>query len=301
MIEALEQSFRLILDLFVDGFVSLLAIAIAGPFLGALLVLRRMPLVGLAGPQLAGCGQAAAHWLFAWIVVQPGQTDAHPNSALQLFGAAVAVTVGLVAIGFASRDRRFLGVNAAIAWIVAIALQELFYLHSPFLHAAEQAAHHGQLLTVTPNQRNLVLVCAAVVIVVGGSLWRRLWITAFDADQGRLLGFSPRRALTATLLLLGGFCAVSTPAAGPLATLTLIVIPPAILRVATPSLAAFAPLSITAGLAGSIGGMLLACCEGVDWPPGPAITVCVIASSTGLALLLRLLRLVRRLMRIARS
>ncbi|MCA8942503.1 MAG: metal ABC transporter permease, partial [Planctomycetes bacterium] len=279
MIESLCEAWNLAIGLFFDGFVSLLAIALTAPLIGVLLVLRRMPLLGLAGPQLASCGRAGAIYVSALV----GGTEAthafEPGHGALVAGAVVAVTIGMLAIGVSSHERRFVGTRAGIAFVVAMALQDIFYLHSPPHPGLEEATHHGHLLTVDAVGRDLVLGCCAVTLAVCWSTWRRQWISAFDPDQARLLGLSVRRELVTTLLLVGGFCAVCAPIAGPLSVFTLTLVPPVFVRAASPSLASYAPLSIVAGLLGAVAAFVLACWEQVDWPPGPAVTLCVVASS----------------------
>ncbi len=85
------------------------------------------------------------------------------------------------------------------------------------------------------------------------------------------------------LLLYCGLCALCVPVVGPEVVLTLLLVPPAILRTATPSLAAYPILSAIAGLIGGAGAFVLSCAEGVDWPPGPAVVLCVVATSAVLA------------------
>ena len=86
MMQELLEALRLIRDHFADGFASLLAIAVVAPWLGVLLVLRRLPLLALAVPQMAGCGQAAAFFAFALLwTVDPAQPDRRcpPSHCLQ--------------------------------------------------------------------------------------------------------------------------------------------------------------------------------------------------------------------------
>lgn len=290
MMEAIQSSVDLIQELFLDGFLALLAVSIAAPFLGVLLVLRQMPVLGLAVPQVAGCGQAAMLFFFGLFTVADSAHPSEPNAILQVLGALMAVLIGILALVWLARDQKFLGVHACILFLIAIALRELFFLGSPYHKIAEESIQHGRLLTVDAAGRNQVLITCAVVVLLATIFWRRLWIPAFDPAQAQLLGLRPRRSLLATLLLLGATCALCVPVIGPEVVLTLMLVPAAILRSATPSLAAYPVLSIVAGLLGSAAAFVLACTEGVDWPPGPAVVVCVIASSGIFALALAAVR-----------
>ena len=294
MMQALQSSVELIQELFMDGFLALLAVSIAAPFLGVLLVLRQMPVLGLAVPQLAGCGQAAAFFFVALFTATDAAHPAEPDAIGQVLGALTAVLLGMLALVSFNRDPKFLGVHACILFLLAIALRELFLLGSTHQKAVEESIQHGRLLTVDAAGRNQVLATCAGVVLLTIALWRRLWIPAFDPAQAQLLGLPPRRSLLITLLLLGATCALCVPVVGPEVLLTLMLVPAAILRGATPTLAAYPLLAMVAGLVGSAGAFVLACAEGVDWPPGPAVVVCVLASSGVLALVLAVWRGRRR-------
>lgn len=289
MIDEILRSFELIRELFFDGFLALLAVAIAAPMLGILLVLRRMPLVGLAVPQMAGCGQAATYFVFGLVASGGAHGLAEPGAALQVAGSLAGVALGLAVLMLVTRDRRFLGVHAGVAFLVAIGLSEIFYLESPYESAVEQAIQNGRLLTVGAAGRNQVVACSLLVLVASIVAWRRLWVSAFDEDQARLCGLSPRRYVGLTLVLLGVFCALCVPVVGAEVVLAVLLIPLAVLRPFTPSLRAYAPLSICASVVGSVAAFVLACSEGIDWPPGATLVLCLLASSLLVAIFARLM------------
>ncbi|MCB9870052.1 MAG: metal ABC transporter permease [Planctomycetes bacterium] len=290
MMQELLEALRLIRDHFADGFASLLAIAVVAPWLGVLLVLRRLPLLALAVPQMAGCGQAAAFFAFAllWTVDQ-AQPEA-PGRALQMLGASAGVLVGLGALLWAGGDRRYLGAQAGILYLVARGAQQLLYLESPYRHAFEHAAEQGHLLTVLAPGRNQVLATCAVLAAAAWAAHRRLWISAFDPDQARLNGIAPRRWFAGTLLLIGMLCGLCVPVVGAEVVLTLLLVPPTVLRACTPSLRAFAPLSVVAGVLGSVAAFVLGCTRTLDWPPGPTLVLSVLAASLCCGAVARLFR-----------
>lgn len=290
MIAATQDSLATILELFFDGFAAMVAVALVAPVLGVLLVLRRMPMLGLAVPQLASCGQAATYFFFALVAVANPNDPEEPGAVLQFAGSMLAVVVGMLGLVGFGRDRRFLGVQACIVFLAAMALSELLYMGSPYHKVFEEALHHGRLLTVNAAERIRVWCACVAALVLCLLSWRRLWLSAFDPDQARLLRLSPNRALVITLLLLGGFCALCVPVVGAEVVLTLLLVPAAVLRGVTPSLAAYPFLAVLAGLLGSVGAFYLACLEGVDWPPGPAVVLMVILSSLLVAGVLKLRR-----------
>lgn len=287
MIDALIQAMQVIVEYFLDGFLALIAISLTAPLLGVILVLRRMPLLGLAIPPMAGCGLAATFFFFALVAADTSGELEEPGRMLQLAGSLIGVAVGLLALAVLNRDRRFLGVQAGVVFLLAVALREIFFLESPYERIFEESIQHGRLLTVGPTGRNQVLLCCVLATAIALKFWRRLWVCAFDADQATLLGLSGRRYLGVTLFLLGAFCAVCVPVVGPEVVLMLLLIPPAILRPVTPSLAAYAPLSMAAGSIGSVAAFVIACTEGIDWPPGPAMALSLVVTSLVLALLCR--------------
>ena len=62
------------------------------------------------------------------------------------------------------------------------------------------------------------------------------------------------------------------------------------MRAVTPSVAMFGPLCVIAGVTGAFASFVLACAEQVNWPPAPALILCVIATSALTALTTGLIR-----------
>lgn len=292
VVAAIENAMELVGDLFLDGFLALMAVAIVAPLLGTLLVLRRMPLLGLAIPQMAGCGQAAAFFLFAtWVTIDRGDPQ-EPDASLQLVASLGGVFVGLVVLSAFGRDRRFSGLHAGVLFLAALGLKEVFYLESPYHQIFEEAIHHGRILTVVEEGRWQVIWTSAPLVVALVAFRRPLWTTAFDADQARLNGSSPGLWSFATLMMLGAFSGLCVPVVGPDVVFTLLLVPAALIRAATPSVTLFGPLCVIAGTSGAFASIVVACAEEVNWPPAPALILCVIASSAATALVTALVRLV---------
>ncbi len=291
VLAAIQNAMTLVEDLFFDGFVALMVVALVGPVLGTLLVLRRMPLLGLAIPQAAGCGQAASFFLFAtWVTVDPAQPE-EPGPGMQLAASLAGVFIGLLLLALLGRDRRFSGVHAGVLFLAALGLKEIFYLESPYHQVFEEAIHHGRILTVVEAGRWQATWTGGVLFVVLLAFRRSLWTTAFDPDQSRLNGVSPALWSFATLMILGAFCGLCVPVVGAEVILTLLLVPAAIIRGATPSVALFGPLCAVAGVTGAYASFVVACAEEVNWPPAPALILCVIASSVVTAMTARIGRL----------
>lgn len=275
MIDAVLDAIALIRELFADSFVALLCVAVAAPGLGVLLVLRRLPMLALAVPQTAACGQAAIYCLLG---------SAAMSSLWQIAGAAAGVLLGLAIMLCTSGDRRFLGVHAGVLYLVTLGVTDILYLKSPFDAAQQEAMQHGRLLTVLPGGRNQVLLAGLAILAATVMTYRRQWVAAFDPEQSALNGRPPRRSFALTLLLIGALCATCVPVVGPEVVLALLLIPAIVLRPHAPSMRALLPLAMLAGVLGSIAAFILACTEGLDLPPTPTLAITLLAASGVVAL-----------------
>ena len=290
MIDSISQTITLIHELFFDGFIALLAIACVAPILGTHLVMRRMPLLALAVPQLAGAGQAASFWLFATMIAVDTANPAQPGTWVQMLGALFGVAAGMAVLSFCGRGAQLTGAYAGLLFVVAAGLQEIFYLESPYQRFFEDAMHHGRVLTVGPEGRNLTLAIASIALFVAVAWSRPLWTTAFDPDHARLQGRSPTRWLLVILVLVGVFSALTVTVVGPEAVLALLLIPPTILRSATTSVTLYGPLASLAGILGVLLSFFVACAENIDWPLTPALILTTLLSSLLIAALASLFR-----------
>ena len=106
---------------------------------------------------------------------------------------------------------------------------------------------------------------------------RRLWLAALDRDQAQLSGQNPLLSKLLTLGLIGAVCGFTVPVIGPEAILALLLIPPAILQRATPSMALYGPLCSVVGIVGAAGSFVLTVDR--DWPAAPSLILSLIASS----------------------
>ncbi|MCB9918617.1 MAG: metal ABC transporter permease [Planctomycetes bacterium] len=289
MIEDLQNAIELIREFFLDGFLALLAVAVVGPILGSALVVRRMPLLALAVPQLAACGQAAAFcWFALFYALRQGGVVEEPGPAVQLLGSVASVFAGMLLLMLGSS--RTLGARAAIAFLFAVALRDVLFLATPYDKVFEDLVHRGRLLTVDTSGRNTVLAASVVVALVFLVTLRRNQVAAFDPDQARLLGAKPRVHTLATMLLFGLYCAVVVPIVDATVVLVLTLVPPIALRTAVPTLASYVPWCITTSLVGAMIAFVLACTEGIDWPPGPTLTIVVTAISLTFAIVAKCMR-----------
>ena len=280
-------------DIFGNGFWSMVAVGITAPSVGTLLILRRMPFLGIAVPQVAGAGVALSFLVYPLVgasvadVMHPSDVEPPPIT-FQLAGAALALLLALSILALLGRRGRATGVHAAVAYLIALGLSELFLLESRYEELADQWLHHGRVLTVLPEGMYLVLAASAVALCVTILCCRAFWVTAFDSDQARLSGLSPGRWLLITLLVIGGYAALTVPEIGPEAILVMMIIPPVILRRVTPSLRAYGPLCALAGGSGAVVAFYPSWNE--DWPMGPSLTASVLATSLVMALLAWIVR-----------
>ena len=123
--DAVERSRELIREFFEDGFWTLMVLALVCPWLGTLLVLRRMPLLALAVPQMASCGEG-----LAFVLAAKSASDLleAPEQSTRTLAALGAVAAGLALIAFLSRRGRSIGVAAGILFLLSIGLRDIFFL-----------------------------------------------------------------------------------------------------------------------------------------------------------------------------
>ncbi|MCA9322117.1 MAG: metal ABC transporter permease [Planctomycetes bacterium] len=295
MIDSLLESWRLVQLLSLDGFLAGLALAIAAPWVGTLLILRRMPFLGLAIPQLAGAGTALAWFAFPLVFpatfASPDVHD-HPPTTFLLVGSTIAIVVGLLILAMMGRGGRATSSQAAIVFLIALAVAEIAWVTGPYPEMAESLARRGRLLTVLAPGRDIVIAASALAWILAISFRRPLWLSAFDRDLTRLKGSRPGTWLMITLLLSGGLAAACVPEIGPEAVLALLLIPPAVLNRASPSLAAYAPLSSLAGVIGTAAAFHVSFAR--DWPLNPTLILCLLAASLSVSALAAVTARVRR-------
>ncbi len=295
MIHGLRDTWELVRVLCLDGFVTSLVLAVVAPWMGTLLIVRRMPFLGLAIPQLAGAGTALA-WLlfpifFPAALANP-EVHEHPPTLFLLAGSGAAILVGLVGLTVMGRKGRVASSHAAIVFLVGLAAAEIAWVTGPYPEMAESSARRGRLLTVLPESRDLVVWASVIALALLIGLRRQLWLSAFDVDLARLKRLNPSVWLLITLLLLGTHAALTVPVTGPKVLLALLLIPPAVLNRAVPSLASYGPLSALAGLVGTAAGFHLSFQK--DWPLNPSVIAGLVASSLVVAVAAGLVRLLLR-------
>jgi len=257
---------------------------VVAPYLGAHLVLRRMPLVALAIPQTAGCGQALAFLLAARTLTGSSWVeDRVPTTELQLLCAFGLIVVVLLVLSLANRRSNFAGVHAGLVYLAAIALREIFFLESGGVEEVHDLLHHGRILTVGVEGRNIIAITCAVVLIAVWGARRRLWLAAFDTDEMRLQGRSPRIWMLYTYLLIAALCTFCVQELGPEVILSLMLIPPAIVRPFCPRLAYFVPLSVIAAISGSLVAFFLSVQK--DWPASPAMVASLLMTSALISLI----------------
>jgi len=296
VIHELRDSWELIHALCMDGFVTSLVLAVVAPWMGTLLIVRRMPFLGLAIPQLAGAGTALAWLLFPVFfpeALASQEIHQHPSTLFLLAGSGAAILVGLVGLTVMGRKGRVASSHAAIVYLIGLATAEIAWVTGPYPEMAESSARRGRLLTVLPEGRNLVVWASVAALVLVIWLRKQLWLSAFDVDLARLKRLNPSVWLLITLLLLGTHAALTVPVTGPEVLLALLLIPPAILNRAVPSLASYGPISALAGLLGTAAGFHLSFQK--DWPLNPSVIAGLVASSLVVASGAGLIRLALRL------
>ena len=279
MISALQESWSYLAnDLFLDGFLALLVASLVLPPLGTVLALRRMPFVTIAVPALAGAGVTFAFW--AWPLLATGLAAADPPpTAVQIGGALLILTLGLLILAARSGPEAGLETSSALLFLLALALSQLLLVESPYEEIAHQWGHPGRTLSILESGRNRVLIASTVAIVVFVIFRRELWLTALDREFGQLAGLAPKRWLFATLVWIGATCAFLVPELGPEVVLSLLLIPGTLIRPVAATLGQHGLLASGVGASSVILAYVIS--TSLDWPIEPTITVVLIALAWG--------------------
>jgi ABC-type Mn2+/Zn2+ transport system permease subunit len=268
VIDAIRDTWTFVREFSAEGFAAMIALSLAGPWLGAHLVARRAALSAFAAPWFSALGVA----LLAFATPVLGlefEAGEGPEAWMRQASAALAVFGGLAGLAFAARLGFPVATSALLAIVVSGALRELLYLESPFPDLG--AAGSGQILLLDVSGRNRVLGASALLVFVLALFGSRLLALALDPDRHRAEGGSPRAGDLLRLAFLGVYAAVAVPEIGLQAALALLILPPALLLRCAPSWRAALALGALAGPLGVCVGFHW--CLSRDWPPGPAIVL----------------------------
>jgi len=235
---------------------ELLLLAVAGGTLGAFVVLRR----------LAFYTHAVGTATFPGVVVAEAASFSPRVAAL---GVALAYAGGVERAGRRGRDP---GAEATgLMLVLALAVGTILASDVFSSGAGVDRVLFGSAVALS-DADVAVAAAAAVLALVAALVFGRAWAAvAFDPGGAAGLGVPGRWADLALLAIVGACAVAALPAVGALLVTSLFVVPAAIARLVTRSVAGLVAASV--GVAAALGLLGLYGSVWLDVPPGPAIAV----------------------------
>ena len=238
-----------------DALLELILLGVAGGFLGAWIVLRR----------LAFFSHSVGSATFPGLVVADAAGVSAPLAGVVV---ALAYAGGVERAGRAGREP-----GEATALLLAAALAGGVVLASDVFEsgAAVDRLLFGTLLGLGTD--DLVLSTVVAALAVAGTLaLRRTWAAvAFDPDGAGALGVPARLADVLLLALVAVAAVAAIPAVGALLVTAVYVLPAAAARLVAASVTALIGLAVALAVVEGVVGLYLA--YWLDLPPGPPVAV----------------------------
>jgi ABC-type Mn2+/Zn2+ transport system permease subunit len=238
-----------------DALLELTLLAVAGGFLGAWIVLRR----------LAFFSHAAGSATFPGLVA----ADASGVSATL---AGVAVALGYAGgVERAGRAGREPGEATALLLVAALAAGVIIASDVFESGSAVDRLLFGTLLGLDPVDLALSAVVALLAVLATLALGRTWAAMTFDPDGAAALGLPARRADLLLLLIVAVAAVAAIPAVGALLVTAVYVLPAAAARVLARTATGLIAAALGLALAEGAAGLYLA--YWLDLPPGPPVAV----------------------------
>lgn len=177
-----------------------------------------------------------------------------------------AIIIGL--LGSKARDRNsIIGVLMPFGLGLAILFLALYQGRA----ANKFGLLTGQIVSISPDQLRLLLVCGIIVLVALVVMWRPLMFASIDPDVAAARGIPVRLLSLGFMVVLGLAVALSVQVVGVLLVLALLITPAAAALRVSASPVWVPVLSMTFALISSVGGILLALASPVA-PISPMVT-----------------------------
>ena len=228
-----------------------IAIGLGAGYLGSLMVLRRMSLVG----------DALSH------VALPGIAIALIMQVNPFVGAFTALAIAVIGIWFLGRHTALPSETlVGIFFTLALAIGILITPEPELLEAL-----FGTIANVTATGAIAILVSVLITVIVVHRIRPTLMLDMLSRDLAVASGFPVARAELIFLLLVALIVALGLRIAGTLLTGSLVIIPAAAARNISPSLAQYSLLSALFGAFAAGTGILAS--HVFDIPPGPLVII----------------------------
>ena len=271
----MNQALQLLGEGFVqDALKAALIVAALCSFLGVFVVLKRIVFVGAALAEVSSLGAALA--FFAPVVAGFERlTAAVPAlSFLEHYQPLVlAIALMLVAVVFFSREGlgRRIPREAIIGatYAGAIGLTLLVLSSNPSGREHVDDVLNGNILGVEALEIAELVWVGAAVALVQALFYKEFVVISFDPEVARTLGYRASMWELLWYLSLGVMIAVSIHVAGTVLVFAYLVIPPVTALLLSQRLGVVFFLSVLAGVAATLGGVLLS--VSVDLPTSPSI------------------------------
>ncbi len=225
------------------------AIGLGSGYLGSLMVLRRMSLVG----------DALSH------VALPGIAIALLLSVDPFIGAFAALLIAVVGIWWLGQHTSLPSETlVGIFFTLALAIGILITPEPELLEAL-----FGSISNVSVSEVIVILLAVTALIGIVRRIRPTLMIDMISRDLATASGFSVARSELLFLLLVALVVALGLRIAGTLLTGSLVIIPAAAARNISPSLAQYSLLSALFGAFAAFAGILASSIYGIS--PGPLV------------------------------
>lgn len=247
---------RLFLDFAIQAYLAAVAVGIAAPVIGCFLVQRRLSLIGDGVGHLAFAGVA--------IGVAAGLAP--------LWGALAIAVGGAIALEWLRVKGRLTGdLSLALIFYLGLAVGLVVLSARGGLNASAMGYLFGSIFTLTwLDVVSIALLCGAVV-AVAVIFYHELVAVALDEETARASGL-PVDALNVLLVVLTALLVVAgMRVVGLLLIAALLVVPVAAGSRLAHSFRGSMLWAVLAGVASSIGGLVIALAQGAVAPGGTIV------------------------------
>lgn len=249
------------------------AMAVAGAVLSVFVVLRRWAFVG-EGIGHSGVGGAGTAWLLSiWL---PWFEQAWvPYASIVLFCLLTAFGIGYLIRGGRVDADTAIGIFlvASLAW--GFLGQQVYLQARRTMPAGWETLIFGQMRELSRNYALAAVVTCSAVLLIVGMLKKEILSYCLDPLTAEVSGVPTRFVHYLLMLLLAVTIIVGTKIAGGVLVTALLVLPGATALHISQKLRTVMILSISAGLAGAIGGIVI----NSIWrfiPTGPIIVLVLV-------------------------
>ncbi len=235
----------------ITGLLVGLFVGAASGYLGSLMVLKRMALVG----------DALSH------VALPGIGIALTYNLNPFLGAFTALAIGILLV-WKLEEKTDIPAEAIVGLIFAVSLA-IGLLVTPEPELLESL--FGDISTVSSFDALLAFVLSSVVILVSGLIRKKIALEIISSDLARSQGLNSRLLNLAFLAMVAVVVALGVKVVGTLLMGALVIIPALAAKNMSRAFGSYGWLSLIWGAICAVGGIVLAATLGLS--PGPMVVL----------------------------